>query len=100
MISASPCLLPAISGRILTLDAIYRRATSFIKKCLCSDSISVSATTRYSVYFGRVCSPLGRNAFSCCTRFGFGLDKLPSTDNGILRNVVVNNTDAETRDTA
>jgi len=49
---------------------------TFIQSCLLSDSDLVSFVTRHAVWFGRMSSPLGRNAFHCCRRFDVYMDKL------------------------
>jgi len=41
----------------------------FIKSCLVSDSPIVSTAARYGIYYGRMNSHLGRNAFFCCSRY-------------------------------
>jgi len=49
---------------------------TFIRSCLLSECDLVSFVTRHAVWFGRMSSPLGRNAFHCCHRFDVLLDKL------------------------
>ena len=49
---------------------------TFIQSCLLSESDLVSFVTRHAVWFGRMSSPVGRNAFHCCHRFDVLLDKL------------------------
>jgi len=49
---------------------------TFIQSFLLSESDLVSFVTRHAVWFGRMSSPLGRNAFHCCHRFDVLLDKL------------------------
>jgi len=41
----------------------------FTKSCLESDSPIVSTVARYGIYYGRMNSHLGRNAFFCCCRY-------------------------------
>ena len=45
------------------------RSAAFIKSCLESDSPIVSAVAHYGVYYGRMNSHIGRNAFFCCSRY-------------------------------
>ena len=45
------------------------RNAAFIKSCLESDSPVVSAVARYGVYYERMNSHIGQNAFFCCSRY-------------------------------
>jgi len=49
---------------------------TFIQSCLLSESDLVSFVTLRAVWFGRMSSPVGRNAFHCCHWFDVLLDKL------------------------
>ena len=49
---------------------------TFIQSCLLSDSDLVSFVTWHAVWFGRMSSPLDRNAFHYCRRFDIYMDKL------------------------
>ena len=49
---------------------------TFIQGCLLSEDDLVSFVTRHAVWFGRMSSPVGRNALHCCHRFDVLLDKL------------------------
>jgi len=49
---------------------------TFIQNCLLSESDLVSFVTRHAVWFGRMSSPLRRNAFHCCHQFDVHLDNL------------------------
>ena len=69
-------LIPLISGRLPLYDEIIKRMLSFIRKCLMSDNELVNFVARYAVWHGRMMSPLGRNTFHCCQRYGAALDAL------------------------
>ena len=43
----------------------------FMQRCLSSDSYAVRFIANYDVYVGRMFSPIGHNAFFCCSRYGF-----------------------------
>jgi len=47
---------------------------TFIQNCLLSECDLVSFVTRHAVWFGRMSSPLGRNAFHCCRQLDVHLD--------------------------
>jgi len=53
-------LLPVMSSYLPLLDELCCRSALFIKSCL--ESI-VSTVARYGIYYGRMNSHLGRNAF-------------------------------------
>jgi len=61
-------LLPVMSNYLPLLDELCCRSAAFIKSCLESDSPIVSAVAHYGVYYGRMNSHIGRNAFFCCSR--------------------------------
>ena len=58
-------------------DELCRRNCNFINSCLISDSFLVRSIAVHGVYFGRMSSPLGRNAQFCCVRFNFSLCNFP-----------------------
>ena len=72
----SQCVDALISNRLPLYDEIRKRMLTFIQSCLLSDSDLVSFVTRHAVWFGRMSSPLARNAFHCCRRFDVYVDKL------------------------
>ena len=79
-------LFPSISGRLPLYDKIAKRIMSFIRNCLTSDSRLVNPVARYAVWYGRMTSPLGRNTFHCCRRYGLAVDDVwPATPEGFLR---------------
>ena len=61
-------LLHVMSNFLSLLDELCCRTALFIKSCLESDSPIVSTAARYGVYYGRMNSHRGRNAFFCCSR--------------------------------
>ena len=63
-------ILPLLSDSLPILDELCRRSVAFINTCLISDSPTVRAVTSYGLYAARMLSPLGRNAFFCCERYG------------------------------
>ena len=58
-----------MSNYLPLLDELCCRSAAFIKSCLESDSPTVSAVAHYGVYYGRMNSHIGRNAFFCCSRY-------------------------------
>ena len=58
-----------MSNYLSLLDEFCCRSAAFIKSCLESDSPTVSAVAHYGVYYGRMNSHVGRNAFFCCSRY-------------------------------
>jgi len=62
-------LLPVMSSYLPLLDELCRRTALFIKRCLESDSPIVSTVACYGIYYGRMNSHLGLNAFFCCSRY-------------------------------
>ena len=42
---------------------------AFMRSCLESDSSIISAVAHYGVYYGRMNSHIGENAFFCCFRY-------------------------------
>ena len=69
------CLI-VISGRRPLYDEMNKRLLSFVCKCLMSDSELVNFVARYAVWYGHMMSPLGRNVFHCCRRYGADIDAL------------------------
>ena len=63
-------LIPLISNRLPLCVDLYPELP------ILSESDLVSFVTRHAVWFGRMSSPLGRNAFHCCYRLYVHLDKL------------------------
>ena len=60
-------LLNIISSYLPLLDELCSRTALFIKSCLESDSPIVSTVACYGIYYGRMNSHVGRNAFFCCS---------------------------------
>ena len=64
-----PVLLPVMSNYLPLLDKLCCRTVTFINSCLESYSPIVSAVAGCGVYYGRMNSHLGRNAFFCCSKY-------------------------------
>ena len=69
-------LIHVISGRLPLNDEVIKRMLSFTRNCLTSDNELVNFVARYAVWYGRMMSPLGRNTFHCCRRYGAAMDAL------------------------
>ena len=52
------------------IDELSCRCATFIANALDSDSDVVSYVARHGVYYGRMLSPIGGNAYFCCSRYG------------------------------
>jgi len=57
-------------------NELAKRSVRFMHRCLWSDSFAVRFIANYGVYVGRMFSPIGRNAFFCCSRYGLSTDDL------------------------
>ena len=66
-------LLAPLCSSIPIFDELCRRNCNFINSCLISDSFLVRSVAVHGIYFGRMSSPLGRNAQFCCERFNFSI---------------------------
>ena len=53
-----------------------------------SDNDAVSYAARHGVYFSRTLSPIGRNAFFCCLRYGVQLQNIASIKKFVVRGYV------------
>jgi len=63
-------LIPLISNRLSLYDEIRKRMLADLySELLTKWKWLVSFVTRHAVWFGRMSSPLGRNAFHCCHQF-------------------------------
>jgi len=69
-------LLPVLSNTLPVIDELAKRSVRFLQRCLSSDSYAVRFIANYSVCVGRMFSPIGRNAFFCCSRYGFSTGDL------------------------
>ena len=88
-------LIPMISDRLSLYDEIRKRMLTFIQTCLLSESDLVSFVTRHAVWFGRMSSPVGRNAFHCCHRFDVPLDKLLYVTPRFVYDLCISKVDSE-----
>ena len=66
-------LLAPMCSSIPIFYELCRRNCNFINSCLIIDSFLVRSIAVHDIYFGRMSSPLGRNAQFCCQRFNFSL---------------------------
>jgi len=64
-----------LSGVLRAIVKKYRdlQQNKCITNALHSDSDVVSYAARYGIYYGRMLSPIGRNAYFCCSRYGVSL---------------------------
>ena len=68
-------LLPVLSNTLPVIDELAKRSVRFMQRYLWSDSFAVRfIANMHGVYVGRMFSPIGRNAFFCCSRYGFSTD--------------------------
>jgi hypothetical protein len=75
-VDASCDILPGLAGILPVFDEIVIRSASFIQKCLSSDSHIVRSVANMAVFSLRMRSPLGRNAFVCCSRYDLTLSNI------------------------
>ena len=66
-------LLAPMCNSIPIIDELCRRNCNFINSYLISDSFLVRSVAVRGIYFGRMSSPLGRNARFCCESINFSL---------------------------
>jgi hypothetical protein len=57
-------------------NEIIIRSTFFIQKCLSNDSHTTRSVANMAVFSLRMRSPLGRNAFICCSRYDLTLSSV------------------------
>jgi len=69
-VDAHRALLPILSNSLPVTDDLAKRSVRFIQNCLVGDSQVLRTVSGYGVYVGRMLSPIGRNAFFSCSRFG------------------------------
>jgi hypothetical protein len=69
-------ILPGLAGILPVFNEIVIRSASFIQKCLSSDSHIVRSVANIAVFSLRMRSPLGRNAFVCCSRYDLTLSNI------------------------
>jgi hypothetical protein len=75
-VDASCDILPGLAGTLPVFDEIVIRSASFIQKCLSSDSHIVRSVANMAVFSLRMRSPLGHNAFVCCSRYDLTLSNI------------------------
>jgi len=72
-------LLRVLNNTLPVIDELAKcfvRTVRFLQKCLSSDSYAVRFIANYGMYVGRMFSPVGLNAFFCCSRYSFSIDDL------------------------
>ena len=52
------------------MDELCRHSCNFINACLSSDCSLISFVARQGIFYSRMASPLGRNTYFCCMRYG------------------------------
>jgi len=70
------------------IDELSCRCATFIANALDSDSDVVSYVARHGVYYGRMLSPIGRNAYFCCSRYGVSLYDIAFITKDFVRSYV------------
>ena len=88
-------LLPVIANTIPILDELHRRTANFINNCLSSKCRVVQAIARHGVYFGLMKSPIGRNVFQCCSRYGVRSLAISEVTTFLINKFVHNNINEE-----
>ena len=78
-------LLPLLCDMLPLMDELSSRCAKFIVNALDSDNELVSFVARHGVYFGRMLSPIGRNAHFCCSRYGRQLNDIASVSKIFVR---------------
>ncbi len=91
---ASKKPLSGLCGTLPILDELlWRRSTTSIQRCLSSDCAIVNSITKMSVFTRCMSSPIGLNAFLCCTRFGLTLDVIYYITSSFMFKYVGSHTD-------
>ena len=68
------CDIPVLYDALPVFEVLCKRVLSFLLTCINSDCNIVSFVSRYADLYGRMLSPLGRNALYCSlptTNLGF-----------------------------
>ena len=88
-------LLPVLANTIPILDELHRRTANIINNCLSSKCRVVQAIARHGVYFGWMKSPIGRNVFQCCSRYGVRSLAISEVTTSLINKFVRNNINEE-----
>jgi len=72
-------ILPVLCDALPLFNVLCKRVLFFLLKCINSDCNIVSFVSRYAVLYGRMLSPLGRNALYCSLRYGFDISSFLSS---------------------
>ena len=63
-------ILPLLCNELPLYDEMCKRTANFINLCLTSDSVLIKRLVYRAIYFERMGSTIGRNALTCCMRYG------------------------------
>ena len=88
--------LHIIAGTLPILDELVKRTANFIQRCISSDNATVSSVANMAVFSLRMSSPLGRNAFHCCSRYNIPLDDINSINRQFIARFIDNDIDVDT----
>ena len=88
-------LLPVLANTIPILDELHRRTANFINNCLSSKYRVVQVIARHGVYFGLMKSPIVRNVFQCCSRYGVRSFAISAVTTFLINKFVHNNINEE-----
>ena len=77
-----------VAKKLAIMHQLSCRCAKFIANALHSDSDVVSYVTRHGVYYGRMLSPIGRNAYFCCSRYGVSLYDIAFITKDFVRSYV------------
>jgi len=74
-------VLPVLCDALHVFDVLCKRVLFFWLTCINSDCniVSFVSSCRYAVLYGRMLSPLGRNALCCSLRYGFDISSFLSS---------------------
>jgi hypothetical protein len=81
-------LLSPLCGLLPLKDELASRTCQFINKCMVSECDLVKFVVRHGIYFGKMSSPIGRNAFYCTSRVGNKLEDIGYIDKHLIRSFV------------
>ena len=71
------------------MDELSCRCAIFIANALDNDSVVVSYVAQHpGVYCSRMSSPIGRNAYFCCSRYGVLLNDIAFITKDLVRSYV------------
>ena len=88
--------LHIIASTLPILDELVKRTANFIQRCMSSDNVTVSSVTNMAVFSLRMTSPIGRNAFYCCSRYNIPLDDINRINRQFISRFVDSDIDVDT----